>query len=57
MKTIKLYKPKGEFILIVQLEEALQNLGKLDEEIKELAVSLEIDKLKEKADELEKKTC
>ncbi len=57
MKTIKLYKPKGEFILIVQLEEALQNLGKLEEEIKELAVSLEIDKLKEKADELEKKTC
>lgn len=57
MKAIKLYKPKGEFILIVQLEEALQNLGKLEEEIKELAVSLEIDKLKEKADELEKKTC
>ena len=43
--------------MIVQLEEALQNLGKLEEEIKELAVSLEIDKLKEKAGELEKKTC
>ena len=43
--------------MIVQLEEALQNLGRLDGEIKELAVSLEIDKLQKKAEELEKETC
>ncbi len=39
------------------MEEALQSLSKLDEEIKELAISLEIDTLRAKADELEKITC
>ena len=50
--------PEGRiYNLLVQLEEALQSLNKLDEEIRELAVSLEIDKLREKAEELEKITC
>ena len=43
--------------MLVQLEEALQSLNKLDEEIRELAISLEIDTLREKAAELEKITC
>lgn len=43
--------------MLVQLEEALQSLSKLDEEIKELSVSLEIESLRTKAEELEKITC
>ncbi len=50
--------PEGRiYNLLVQLEEALQSLNKLDEEIRELAISLEIEKLREKAAELEKITC
>jgi len=48
---------KGEANLLVQLEEALQSTSKLDEEIKELSISLEIDDLRKKAEELEKITC
>lgn len=43
--------------MLIQLEEALQLLSKLDEEIAELALSLEIEKLEKKAQELEEKTC
>ncbi len=43
--------------MIVQLEEALQSLGKLDEEIKELFAALEIETLRAKAQELEQITC
>ncbi len=48
---------KGETNLLVQLVEALQSTSKLDEEIKELSISLEIDELRKKAEELEKITC
>ena len=49
-------RKRREEILIIQLEEAKYKLQGMRENINELANALQIDKLKEKADELEKVT-